>query len=89
MSEGMLIELMYVTVEAAALLSAPIIITVLVVGLVSQIIQTVTQLKDQALSFVPKIFISGIVFVFTIPWCIKLLEQYVEFVFSLIEKARL
>lgn len=89
MSEGMLIELMYVTIETAALLSAPIVVTVLVVGLISQVIQTVTQLKDQALSFVPKIFLSGIVFVFSLPWCIKLLEQYVEFIFSLIEKARL
>ena len=89
MSEGLLIELMYLSIESAALMCAPIIVTILVVGIISQIIQTVTQLKDQALSFVPKVFIAGIVFAFSIPWYIELAQKYTEIIFSMIEKAAL
>jgi len=89
MSEGLLIELMYLSIETAALMCAPLIVTILVVGIISQVLQTVTQLKDQALSFVPKVFITGIVFAFTIPWYIELMQKYTEIIFSIIEKAAL
>jgi flagellar biosynthetic protein FliQ len=87
MTEGLLIEIMHLTVQTAALLVAPLIGTVLIVGLVSQIIQTVTQLKDQALSFVPKVFVAGIVFVLLIPWYLQLMQKYTEIIFSFIERA--
>jgi flagellar biosynthetic protein FliQ len=75
---------MLMTLKASALLTAPIIGTVLVVGIVSQVLQSVTQLKDQALSFVPKVFISGLVFTFTLPWYLRLLQEYSETIFNLI-----
>ena len=87
MTEALIIDIMHLTIKTTALITAPIIMTVMIVGIVSQILQTVTQLKDQSLSFVPKVFISGIVFVLAIPWYIQLLQNYTEVVFSLISKA--
>lgn len=89
MNEGILIDILHLTVETTALITAPLIITVMVVGIVSQVIQTVTQLKDQALSFVPKVFISGIVFVLIIPWYIQILQKYVEVIFGLMGRSDL
>jgi len=87
MTEGLIIDIMHMTIETITLITAPIIFTIMAVGIVSQILQTVTQLKDQALSFVPKVFISGIVFIIAIPWYIQLLQKYTEVIFSLISKA--
>ena len=82
MNEEILIELMRKTMEAVALMSAPMIGTVMIVGIVSQILQSVTQLKDQSLSFVPKVVVAGIVLTFSIPWYLSQLQHYVEFIFS-------
>ena len=87
MNEGVLMDIMKLTMATAAWLCAPIIITVVVVGLVSQVLQSVTQLKDQALTFVPKMFISGIVFVLAIPWYIQIVQNYCDVIFTLMAKA--
>jgi len=89
MSEEIVIEIMVRTLEKIALLSLPIIGTIMIVGIITQILQSVTQLKDQALSFVPKVFITGIVFTLMIPWYIQQFQQYTEFIFQLISKARM
>lgn len=82
MTEGILIELMRKTMETIALMAAPMIGTVMIVGIISQILQSVTQLKDQSLSFVPKVVIAGIVLTLSIPWYISQIQHYVEFIFS-------
>jgi len=87
MSEGILIEVMHLSIQTAALLCAPLILTIMIVGIISQILQSVTQLKDQALSFVPKVFITGIVFTLAIPWYIEIIEKYVEIIFTLVGRA--
>ena len=87
MSEELIIEIMQLTLITVMKLSAPIIITTLVIGIVSQVIQAVTQLKDQSFSFVPKVFITGIVFTLAIPWYIQNAQQYTETIFQLITRA--
>lgn len=87
MSEELIIEIMQLSLKTMALLSAPIIVTIMVIGVVSQILQSVTQLKDQALAFVPKVFITGLVFTLAIPWYIQITQQYTEIIFQLISRA--
>jgi flagellar biosynthetic protein FliQ len=82
MTEGFLIELMRKTMVTIALMSAPMIGSVMLVGIISQIIQTVTQLKDQSLSFVPKVVVAGIILTVSIPWYLSQMKHYVEFIFS-------
>jgi flagellar biosynthetic protein FliQ len=50
------------------LLSAPPVLAVLVVGLVSAILQTVTQVKDRALSSVPKVVAALVSLMVAGPW---------------------
>ena len=89
MTEELIIEIMQMTLKSMALLSAPIIVTIMVVGIVTQILQSVTQLKDQALSFVPKVFITGLVFTLAVPWYIQHMQQYTEVIFQLVARARM
>ncbi|RMD78853.1 MAG: flagellar biosynthetic protein FliQ [Lentisphaerae bacterium] len=59
---------------------------ILVVGIVSNILQTVTQIRDQAISFVPKVIAVGVTVVLCIPWFFAVLSKYVHLVFSLFEQ---
>lgn len=82
MSELLLIEIMQKTLYVVALLSAPPLITMIVVGLASQVLQTVTQLKDQSLSFIPKVVISVVIMLILLPWYLKIIRQYFEQIFE-------
>ncbi len=87
MSEGLLIDIMELTIQTTALMCAPLILTILIVSVVIQVFQSVTQLKDQSIAFVPKFFITGIVFIIAIPWYIQITRQYCEIIFKLMESA--
>lgn len=89
MNEELIIEIMIKSLKTMALMSAPIIVTIMVIGILTQVLQSVTQLKDQALSFVPKVFITGLVFALAIPWYIQQAQEYTEFIFQLIGRARM
>lgn len=50
------------------LLSAPMLVSALVVGLVISIIQATTQIQEQTLSFVPKIIVTFVSCLLAGPW---------------------
>ncbi len=58
------------------LLSAPVLLTALVVGLVIGMVQAATQIQEMTLSFIPKLL--GIVGALVIagPWMLGLLMDY-------------
>ena len=82
MNDSIIIDIMQQTLYTIALLAAPPLATLVFVGLGSQIIQTVTQLKDQALSFIPKMVVTGIVLLILLPWYIVTLKNYFSIIFS-------
>ncbi|QDT65635.1 flagellar biosynthesis protein FliQ [Calycomorphotria hydatis] len=52
------------------MLGLPVMIAAVVVGLLISILQAVTQLQDQTLSFVPKIVAMLLVMLYTFPWAL-------------------
>jgi len=56
--------------------SAPILVTGLIVGLLTGIFQAVTQIHEQAISFIPKIVAVVLVASLLLPWIINKLVQY-------------
>lgn len=56
--------------------AAPFLIAVLIVGLLVGVIQAATQVQEQALGFIPKLIVVGIVVVLVGPWA---MEQMVGF----------
>jgi len=82
MNDSHIIDIIQRTLYIIALLSAPPLGCIVVVGLGSQIIQTVTQLKDQSLAFIPKVVFTTILLVMLIPWYITTLKEYFDFIFK-------
>ena len=65
-------------------ISAPLMLVALVVGLAISLIQALTQIQEQTLTFVPKILLLFVVFVLTIPFMSTTL---IEFTRELMAKA--
>jgi flagellar biosynthetic protein FliQ len=59
-------------------ISAPILLTVLVLGLIVSIFQAATQINEATLSFVPKILGAVAVLAMTGPWMISTLVEYLQ-----------
>lgn len=53
------------------LMSAPMLITGLIVGFIVALMQTVTSIQEQTLSFVPKAFAVFIVLILVTPWILS------------------
>lgn len=60
------------------MVSAPLLITVLVVGLVVSIFQAATQINESTLSFVPKIIAAVAVLAIMGPWMMSTLVDYLR-----------
>ena len=56
--------------------SAPVLLAGLVIGLVISILQAVTQVQEQTLSFVPKILAMGVVAILATPWIVRVLSEF-------------
>ncbi len=60
------------------MVSAPVLLVVLVVGLLVSIFQAATQINEATLSFVPKIVAAVAVMVFAGPWMMGTLVEYLQ-----------
>jgi flagellar biosynthetic protein FliQ len=60
------------------MVSAPVLLAVLVVGLVVSVFQAATQINEQTLSFVPKIIAAVGVLAFAGPWMMTTLVEYLQ-----------
>lgn len=62
------------------LVSMPTMLVGMIIGLMVSLFQSVTSIQEQTLSFVPKILVTLMVVVVTMPWII---EQIVEYTLDL------
>lgn len=60
----------------AAIVSAPILFAILVVGLIISIFQVTTQLQEMTLSYVPKMLVTAGLLILLGPWMMAQLTQF-------------
>ena len=60
------------------MVSAPVLIVILVVGLVVSVFQAATQINEATLSFVPKIVAAVVVLAVAGPWMMTTLVEYLQ-----------
>ncbi len=77
------LEICHYTLVTAAKLSAPYLLTTVIVGVILNILQTVTQLKDQSITFVPKVALVGLVGLLALPWEINVITSYFQYIIDL------
>ncbi|MDZ8117266.1 flagellar biosynthetic protein FliQ [Pontiella agarivorans] len=77
------LEVCHFTLVTAAKLSAPYLLATVIIGVLMNILQTVTQLKDQSLSFIPKVAVVGVVGLLALPWELTVLMGYFNYIIEL------
>ena len=76
MTSDFVVGLMAEAIKVTLLVSAPVLIVGLVVGVVISLIQAVTQIQEMTLVFVPKIIAVMVVLVAALPWMINIMVTY-------------
>ena len=76
MTEAIFIDMLQKAVWLVILLSAPLLVINLVVGLAISIFQAVTQIQESTMTFVPKILASFVALVIAGPWMVQLMVDY-------------
>lgn len=86
MSISQVTEVFQAAMVAALKLAAPILIISLGIGLIISIFQAATQIHEQTLSFVPKLFAIVLILVILGPWMMQTMNDFVFYIFSLVQK---
>lgn len=82
MTPGTVMEIGRQAIEVTLLLSAPMLLTALIVGLIVSIFQAATQLNEATLQFVPKLVIMFIVLLLAGPWMLQYFIDYIQRLFE-------
>ena len=71
-------------IEVTLLISAPLLLTALIVGLIISIFQAATQINESTLQFVPKLVAMFAVLLLAGPWMLQYLMDYIQRLFGAI-----
>ncbi len=82
MNPGTVMEIGRQAIEVTLLVSAPMLLTALVIGLIISIFQAATQLNEATLQFVPKLVAMFLVLLLAGPWMLQYLVDYIQRLFS-------
>jgi flagellar biosynthetic protein FliQ len=78
MSDSIVVSLVSQAILMIIMMSAPIVLTAMVVGFTVSILQAITQVQEQTLSFVPKsLCVYGVLIVLG-PWLLNTMLQYIR-----------
>jgi flagellar biosynthesis protein FliQ len=76
MNQEMILKLAKDTLQITLIVSGPMLIVALVVGILISIAQVVTSIQDLTLSHVPKIIAVFVTFLFVFPWMMNTLLAF-------------
>jgi flagellar biosynthetic protein FliQ len=82
MENDFVIEVVNQAIKVTLMLSAPMLIGALVVGVLVSIFQAVTQINEQTLSFIPKILVIIAALVIFSPWMMETMVSYTQDLFT-------
>ena len=76
MSPDFVIDVSQQALKVTSLISAPVLIAALAVGLLVGMFQAATQINENTLSFIPKLFAMVVVLFMAGPWMLNLIVTF-------------
>ena len=70
------------SIEITFMLSAPLLLAALVIGLIVSIFQAATQINEMTLSFIPKLLVMFLVMIIAGPWMLTIMMDYMQQLYS-------
>lgn len=69
-------------IRTAILLAAPMLLSGLAVGLLVSLFQSVTQLNEMTMTFIPKMLVVALALLMFFPWMLQLMIDFVHNLFG-------
>ena len=79
---GLVLDLARSALTTAILLAGPLLGVAMLVGLLVSLVQAVTSIQEQTLSFVPKLFAVAITFIVLLSWMLQTMMRFTTEVFQ-------
>ena len=76
MNPEVAIDIFKTTVIFALWVVAPFLVTMLVIGLLTSLFQSVTSLQEQSLTFAPKLVAMAALSLLLAPWLLRTLSEF-------------
>ena len=86
MTAEMIIGLARNAMETTLLISAPLLLSGLVIGLMVSIFQAVTQIQEMTLTFIPKIVAVFLALLIFFPWMLEIMTAFTANMFNKISE---
>ena len=78
------LELMRQLLWNSLVVSAPVLVAALAVGLIISVLQVATQLQEMTLTYVPKLLVAALVLMALGPWMIHRITRFAIYCITLI-----
>lgn len=88
MTPELVVQLARRTFEASLLLSAPLLLFSMVVGLLVSVLQTATSINEATLAFVPKIVAVMVAMIIFFPWMMSYMGDFTREIYGMIANMR-
>lgn len=82
MSQEMVMDVGIEAIRTVLLISAPVLLLGLLVGLIVSIIQATTQIQEQTLSFIPKLVAIALALLVFGPWMMSMMYDFTINIFE-------
>ncbi len=82
MTEEMVMQIGSHALQTILYLSGPVLAAAMAVGIVVSILQAITQINEQTLTFIPKMLAVIITLVVMAPWMLRIMQEYAIGVFG-------
>lgn len=69
-------------IETVLMLSAPMLIAALVVGIIISVFQAATQINEQTMTFIPKIVAVFVTMLIFAPWILQKMTAFISMIFA-------
>lgn len=84
MDTQLIVELARNSIYTTLLVSSPMLILALIIGLSISLLQAITQIQEMTLTFIPKIVGVAIALIIFLPWMITTIVGFATQLFSII-----
>ena len=69
-------------IEVTLMLSGPLLLATLLIGLIISIFQAATQINEATLSFIPKLVAAFLILLLAGPWMLQMMVDYIRRLFE-------
>ncbi len=82
MTEEMVLQIGTNAITTIAYLAGPVLLAAMAVGIVISILQAITQINEQTLTFIPKMIAVILTLMIMAPWMLRVMQDYAVSVFG-------